>query len=231
MYHGVDSQRFHPRWRTPPAVPPLLLSVGRLRAKKGLGTLIDACRLLRERGVTFQCEIIGYGEEHERLFGRILRHGLTGVVRLAGKLTREKVIEAYARAAVYVQPSRIAEDGDRDGIPNVLLEAMAMGLPVVASNVSGIPELVMDGRNGVLVPADDAAALAGAVERLLHETQQCAALGQEARSTVTGAFDNDRNLQLLCGLLRDAGHACAPCPLAHAQNADGQVRHAPVGAE
>ncbi len=231
MYHGVDGERFHPRMRAAPAAPPLLLSVGRLRAKKGLDTLIDACRLLHERGVAFQCEIIGYGEEQERLLGCILRHGLSGKVRLAGKLTRGEVIDAYARAAVYVQPSRIAADGDRDGIPNVLLEAMAMGLPVVASDVSGIPELVRDGRNGVLVPADDAAALADAIGGLLRDPRRCAVLGSAARAGVTAAFDNDRNLQLLCDLLRHAGHACATCPPAHAHAPDGQARQVPVGAK
>jgi glycosyltransferase involved in cell wall biosynthesis len=131
-------------------------------------------------------------------------------VRLVGKLAREQVIERYARAAVYVQPSRIAADGDRDGIPNVLLEAMAMGLPVVASNVSGIPELVDSGVNGLLVSPDDPAALADAIVRLIQQPALCADLGCRARQTVTDQFDNDLNLRQLCTLLERAGEAAAP---------------------
>lgn len=209
MYHGVDHALFHPAQRlatpaTPAANPPtlpLILSVGRLRAKKGLDTLIDACAALRQRGQAFVCEIVGYGEEQARLEAQIERLGLGDCVRLPGKLAREQVIARYARAAVYVQPSRIAADGDRDGIPNVLLEAMAMGLPVVASNVSGIPELVGHGHNGLLVESDQPEALADAIVRLLAQPQLCAELGGQARQTVTASFDNDRNLQRLCGLL------------------------------
>ena len=201
MYHGIDHALFHPTQRVLAPAVPLIVSVGRLRAKKGLDNLIDACALLRERGQAFACEIVGYGEEQARLQARIDRLGLADQVRLVGKLAREQVIARYARAAVYVQPSRIAADGDRDGIPNVLLEAMAMGLPVVASRVSGIPELVGDGVNGLLVEADQPGALADAITRLLKQPALCADLGCRARATVTERFDNDRNLRLLCGLL------------------------------
>jgi len=201
MYHGIDHAVFHPERRLAPGPVPLLLSVGRLREKKGLDTLIEACRLLRGRGVPFRCEIVGYGEEQERLQALIASHGLDDLVRLTGKLTREQVIDRYARAAVYVQPSRVAADGDRDGIPNVLLEAMSMAIPVVATRVSGIPELVRDGRNGLLVAPDAPAALADAVLRLINDRALGAELGQAARHTVTDTFDNDRNLRLVMQLL------------------------------
>ena len=181
MYHGVDHALFHPTLRAPAPDVPLIVSVGRLRAKKGLDNLIDACALLRRRGQAFACEIVGYGEEQARLQAQIDRLGLAGQVRLLGKLAREQVISRYAHAAAYVQPSRIAADGDRDGIPNVLLEAMAMGLPVVATRVSGIPELVGDGFNGLLVQADEPAALADAITRLLKQPALCADLGCRAR--------------------------------------------------
>lgn len=219
MYHGVDHTQFHPGQRALAVGAPIIVSVGRLRAKKGLDTLIAACALLRERGQAFACEIVGYGEEQARLQAQIDTLGLTGAVRLVGKLARQQVIERYARAAVYVQPSRIAADGDRDGIPNVLLEAMAMGLPVVASRVSGIPELVGDGHNGLLVEPDDAGALADAIARLLKQPALCADLGCRARQTVTDSFDNDRNLRLLCGLLDSARPTAARAAVtpAHAQ--------------
>ena len=209
MYHGVDHTLFHPKQRRAPQAVPLILSVGRLREKKGLDTLIDACALLRQRGQAFVCEIVGYGEEQARLQAHIDRLGLAGQVRLAGKLAREQVIVRYARAAVYVQPSRIAADGDRDGIPNVLLEAMAMGLPVVASRVSGIPELVGDRHNGLLVEPDAPKALADAITRLLTEPALCHELGCCARETVTESFDNDINLRLFRDLL-EGRHAAMP---------------------
>ena len=201
MYHGVDHALFHPRSRAKPHLVPLILSVGRLREKKGLDTLIDACHLLRKQGQDFVCEIVGYGEEQARLQAQIERLALEDRVHLVGKLAREEVIKRYERAAVYVQPSRIAADGDRDGIPNVLLEAMSMALPVVASDVSGIPELVGHDLNGLLVKPGDPEALAIAIAQLLNDPTRCAALGCRARETVTKSFDNDRNLWLLCDLL------------------------------
>jgi glycosyltransferase involved in cell wall biosynthesis len=215
MYHGVDREVFHPSRRTRAGAPqpPLIVAVGRLRAKKGLDTLVDACRLLHERGVPVRCEIVGYGEQHDALARHIASAGLGDHVRLAGKLPRDQVLERYARAAVFVQPSRIAADGDRDGIPNVLLEAMAMGLPVVATRVSGIPELVRDGVNGLLVEPDAPLALADAISLLLHRPDQALALGQAGRATVAGAFDNDANLQTLVRLLASS-HVCgARCAL------------------
>lgn len=201
MYHGVDHRLFHPGRRVLATAEPLIVSVGRLRAKKGLDVLIDACALLRDRGVAFRCEIVGYGDEQAALAMQIERLALGGRVQLVGKLAREQVIERYATAAVYVQPSRIAADGDRDGIPNVLLEAMAMGVPVVATRVSGIPELVNDGLNGLLVEADQPEALADAITRLLDRPALCRDLACRGRDTVTRHFDNDHNLRLLCELL------------------------------
>jgi glycosyltransferase involved in cell wall biosynthesis len=212
MYHGIDAGAFHPARRAVPSLVPLILSVGRLVEKKGLDTLIDACRLLRGRGVPFRCEIVGYGAERDRLAALIDHHGLQDQVQLAGKLTREQVIDRYARAALYVQPSRVAADGDRDGIPNVLLEAMAMGLPVVATRISGIPEVVKPGHNGLLVGAEDPSAIADAVQQLIETPALAAQLGRNARHTVTRDFDNDRNLRVVLGLLA-AAHAHDVQPL------------------
>lgn len=211
MYHGIDLGAFHPRLRRATSGPPLVLAVGRLRPKKGLDTLIDACHRLRARGAQFRCEIVGYGEERERLLAQIERAGLADRIVLPGKLMREQVIERYAAAAVFVQPSRVAADGDRDGIPNVLLEAMAMALPVVASRVAGIPELVADAHNGLLVEPDQPRALADAIEWLLQDPVRAARLGHAARARVSDAFDNDRNLHVLTDLLEkhdDCGKHC-----------------------
>ncbi len=201
MYHGIDQMVFQPRPHASNVAVPLILSVGRLREKKGLDSLIDACAVLRDRGQDFRCEIVGYGEEQARLLARVLGHRLTQHVHLVGKLQREQVIDRYARATVYVQPSRIAADGDRDGIPNVLLEAMAMGLPAVATRISGIPEVIEHRRNGLLVEPDALIELADAIEDLLNRPTLRDQLGCAARVTVTENFNNDHNLQLLCRLL------------------------------
>jgi len=205
MYHGIDAQVFHPRQRQATGDTPLLLSVGRLRAKKGHDTLLAACARLQAQGRAVAAEIVGYGEEADRLHALRDELGLAEAVHLRGKLARDGVLAAYGRASVYVQPSRIDADGDRDGIPNVLLEAMAMGLPVVATQVSGIPELVEDGVNGLLVPPDDPPALAQAIARLLDDPALASRLGEAARATVLARFDNDRNLRQLLALLEAPG--------------------------
>lgn len=204
MYHGVDASQFHPRLRVEAPAVPLILAVGRLREKKGFATLIEACRRLREAGQDLRCEIVGYGEDQPRLEALIRSAGLDGFVYLAGKLSREEVLGRYARASLLVVPSQLAGDGDRDGIPNVLAEAMAMELPVVSTPISGIPELVDDERNGLLVPPGDAGAVAAAVARLLADADLRERLGRAGRRAVLEAFDNDRNLRLLDGLFTEA---------------------------
>lgn len=201
MYHGVDQWQFHPRYRSPPADPPLILAVGRLREKKGFATLIEACGRLRSSGQGFRCEIVGYGEERPRLEALIAKHELAGRVVLVGKLTREQVRRRYARASVFVLPAQLARDGDRDGIPNVLLEAMAMELPVVSTAVSGIPELIDDGVNGLLVAPADSLALARSVARLLAEPSLARELGRRGRESVCKSFNNELNVLLLRNLL------------------------------
>jgi len=201
MYHGIDVTRFSPGGRRRERTQiPLLLSVGRLRAKKGLDTLIAACGRLRDQGLDFRCNIIGYGPEESNLRQRIRIDHLDDHVHLLGKLTHDKVVEQYRSASAFVLPCRILEDGDRDGIPNVLLEAMAMELPVVSTTVSGIPEAVEHGRNGLLVDPGDAAAIAAALACLLADPALRARLGREGRRTVTRQFSHG-NLEILFGLL------------------------------
>lgn len=213
MYHGIDAQRFRAQGARDARGTPLILSVGRLREKKGFATLIDACALLRTRGVDFACEIVGYGEEQERLQAAIAQLRLDDHVRLAGTMNHAALIRRYDEAAVFAAPSQITADGDRDGIPNVMLEAMAMELPVVASRVSGIPEVIEDGINGALVEPGDAHALADALTRVLADAPLRARLGAAARRTVLERFDNDRNLELVVRLLREA--LAAPPEHAH----------------
>jgi glycosyltransferase involved in cell wall biosynthesis len=209
MYHGIDGNRFQPSLAD--TIPntessPLILSIGRLRPKKGFPVLIQACKQLAEQGVPFRCEIVGYGPDQELLQALIDRSGLDKIVTLVGKLTQDQVIERYRAATLFVLPCIIADDGDRDGIPNVLLEAMAMGLPVVSTSVSGVPEIIEDDNTGLLIPPGDAAALSKTLHRLLTDSFLCGRLGTAGRTLVLRSFSNEINLSLLAELLHDTTH-------------------------
>lgn len=208
IYHGVDAARF----QSLPALaanaagrderPVLrLLAVGRLRPKKGFATLLQACALLRDRGVAARCEIVGYGEQREQLESMVAGLALDGRVELRGKMSHRELIEVYRQADIFVAPCEIAADGDRDGIPNVLLEAMSMRLAVVSTPVSGIPEILRDGFNGLLVPPSDAGTLAAALESLAADSMLRYRLGREARRSVLEQFGEEANLQSLVSLL------------------------------
>jgi glycosyltransferase involved in cell wall biosynthesis len=208
MYHGIDLDRFRSDGgkavSQQTGLPPLILSVGRLREKKGFPVLIEACRRLRDAGVTLRCQIVGYGQEQARLQALVSRWGLENTVRFLGKLSHEEVIQRYRAADLFVLPCQVASDGDRDGIPNVLLEAMAMELPVISTAVSGIPEVIVNGENGLLVPPGDAEALAAAIQGLFDRPALGARLGRTARLTVVQRFSHAANLRVIYDLLTSA---------------------------
>jgi len=199
IYHGIELAGFEQNGK-PPANVPRLLAVGRLQAKKGFAHLIGACHLLKLRGRYLACDIIGEGPEQPALSQLIAQLGVGDIATLKGQLSFAEVMEHYRRADVFVLPSVVAEDGDRDGIPNVLLEAMAMQLPAVSTTVSGIPELVEDGANGCLVPAGDDAALADALAQLLDNATLRESLGKAGRVKVARDFDIHRNVSQLLAL-------------------------------
>jgi glycosyltransferase involved in cell wall biosynthesis len=179
--HGVDTDRFVPgRGSTAPG-PLRILTVGRLVPKKGFGVLLDALTELRDSGVDFECRIVGGGPLKAELSGRAARLGLTPRVSFLGALPQTGIVAHYQWAGVFVQASVITPDGDRDGIPNSVMEAMASGLAVVASAVAGIPEVVHDQNTGVLVAPGDAAALATALRGMAGDTPLRLRLGEQAR--------------------------------------------------
>jgi colanic acid/amylovoran biosynthesis glycosyltransferase len=198
-YHGVDLVR-QPGDGSNKRSPPLILSVGRLVAQKGYPYLIDACASLRRVGRSLQCTIVGNGPDRELLLRQIEEAGLGDTVRLTGPLPFAEVMRLYDAATLFALPCVVAPKGDRDGIPNVLLEAMAMQLPVISTPVSGIPELVADGETGLLVPERDAGALAGAIALLLDDPAVGTRLGRQARERVARDFDVERNVQSLYGI-------------------------------
>lgn len=166
-----------------------LVSVGRLDPIKGFEHLVDACAELRRRGRPVDTVIVGDGPLRGALQARIDAAGLGDRVRLAGAQPQPQVQQALADADVFVLPSVVTPEGDRDGIPVALMEAMARGVPVVSTTVSGIPELVGDRREGRLVPPGDAVALADAIEEQLDDRVQAARMALAARERVERCFD------------------------------------------
>ena len=204
IYNGLDLRRFVPNGATPDD-PPLVLAVGRLVEKKGFDVLIEACSLLRDAGVRFRCVIVGKGELKRDLQQLIAALGLAQHVELAGPLPREQLLELFPRASVLAAPCVVGGDGNRDGLPTVLTEALALQVPVVATPVTGIPELVEDGRTGLIVPERDAAALAAAIRRLVEEPETAQRLTAAGRARVEQDFDLRANVRELRALIDGAG--------------------------
>jgi glycosyltransferase involved in cell wall biosynthesis len=203
IYHGIDLRKFCPDDADAPAASPeaTLLSVGRLIPKKGLEFLVEAMQLLHAEGRRVKLRIVGAGPEQGTLERQIGTAGLRGAIELLGARPHEELPRLYREATACVLPCVITEDGDRDGIPNVLVEAMRMGVPVVSTAISGIPELVRDGETGLLVSPRDAAALAQAIRRLLDDANLRRQLIANAKARVTSEFDLDRNAERLRALL------------------------------
>jgi glycosyltransferase involved in cell wall biosynthesis len=172
--------------------------------KKGYPYLIEACRLLIDRGYDVRLRIVGGGEMKDALRRHIAEVGLDERVELLGARPQDEVIELYRTATVFALPCVVLDNGDRDGIPNVLVEAMRLGLPVVSTAVSGIPELVGDETTGLLVPPRDAEALASALARLLDDAQLRARLATGAAHRVAREFDLTANAARLKALLVEA---------------------------
>ena len=179
-----------------------LLAVGRLVRKKGLDTFVEACARLRARGVDLDAVIAGEPGEHEaEVRARVASLGLEDTVSFVGPLTQAELFDQYQQASVFALPCRVLEDGDRDGIPNVLMEAMACGVPVVTTGVSGIPELVHDGENGLVVEPDRPEDLADALHRLVKDPDLARDLGACGRSTVSTRFDAATTAAQMASLL------------------------------
>lgn len=196
IFHGLDASKYQ-RIKEIQNGSPRILAVGQLKEKKGFTYLIKACRLLIDSGFKFKCLIIGEGPLEPELNNEIQELSLNENVKLLGKLAHDMVIKEYQEATIFVLPSVLAADGDRDGIPNVILEAMAMELPVVSTLLSGIPEAVLNGVNGYLVPPADEVDLASAIAKLLDQPVIQRRFGRNGRNLVVEKFDIERNVRLL----------------------------------
>lgn len=195
IYNGLDLTEFAPD--ATPREPGLVVGVGRLVEKKGFDTLIAAIARLRADGRAVRCVIIGDGEQRAALTQKIAALGLQETVTLAGAQPQEQVIEQLRRASVFALPCCVGEDGNMDALPTVLLEAMALGTPVISTLVNGIPEIITHGEQGLLVPERDPAALAAAIDAVLGKPALGAVLRAGGLSKVREAFDATRNVAAL----------------------------------
>lgn len=192
IYHGLDTDYFAPQAADETGLP-LVLSVGRFVEKKGFSYLVEACARLRREGLLFGCVIVGeHGSAYDAIRRQIADNGLEDTVGLRSAVTQNELREIYRHARAFALPCQVMEDGDRDGIPNVLAEAMAMGVPVVSTHISGIPELIDDGQHGLLVPSRDADALAAALRRVLTDAELHRRLAQNGRRRICERFDSRR---------------------------------------
>ncbi len=191
VYHGINLDYFSPdKTLIACSSPYQLLTVARMTEKKGLNTIYQALAILKKRGVPFVHSLIGKGDDHDKVVELIKSLDLEDVTQLCGTLAHEDVIEYYKKCDLFVLGCQIAENGDRDGIPNVMAESMAMKLPVVATNVSGIPEFLEDNETGKMVVPKNPEALADAILALLEDESLRQKVTTEARKRIEKDFNN-----------------------------------------
>lgn len=193
IYNGLDLDDFC--YTSPSLRQPKVLAVGRLVEKKGFSDLITACSILAARGSNFHCDIVGDGLIREQLERQVKELNLGTIVKLLGSQPQGTVKILMQRAAVFAAPCVVGRDGNRDGLPTVLLEAMALGAPSISTDVTGIPELLVDGQTGLMVPQNDPLALAEAIESLLSNRALRVRLATKARRQIEQQFDIHINTQ------------------------------------
>ena len=204
IHHGVDLHLFRPAADSQrDDEVPVIVSAGRLVEKKGFPDLLTALYLLKQAGTAFRCEIYGGGPLQLELTARIIQLGLQGEVTLAGEYAQDEIVPVLQSASLFALTPSVAEDGDRDGIPNVLVEAMACGLPVVSTSAAGIPELVTHGYNGLLFEPHDTQGISAGLAALLADPTLRARLGKGARQTVEECYDQRSAAVQLAELFAD----------------------------
>jgi glycosyltransferase involved in cell wall biosynthesis len=210
--HGVDLARFDGAGRAPDPQP-VLITVGRLSPPKGFDDAIRALALLRSRGREATLWLVGDGPERAALEALARDRGVADRVRFLGVLGHEDLLPLYRRAWLLIAPSRVLANGRRDGIPNVIVEAMAMGLPCVGTRAGGIEEAIVPGETGALAEPGDPVSLAAAVESVLADPEALARLGRAARQRALERFDAARSFERFFALFE--GREADPPAVAH----------------
>lgn len=208
LYNGVDLERFRPE--RSPREEGHVLSVGRLVEKKGFDVLLRALSLLRDRGVTFRATIVGDGEERSAIESLVRELSLNDRVVLAGALDQEAVRAEMARATIFCQPCRVGEDGNQDALPTSLLESIASGLPCISTPVGGVPEILDEGRVGVIVPENDPGATANAIEGLLGDRKRRSEFALAGRRHAERTFDAMQSANTLRSWFEEASRRLVP---------------------
>jgi glycosyltransferase involved in cell wall biosynthesis len=203
VYNGIDVERF-PTAKFE-ALVPTIVSVGRLIEKKGFTDLISACAIMKARDVRFRCAIIGEGPMRDLLARQIETATLASEVELLGPRSQREIAERLAGANLFALPCTKEADGGMDNLPTVIMEAMAAGLPVVSTPLAGVPEMVLPGVTGTLVPQRDPQALASAVEQLLAERHEAQQLGARGRALAAEKFSLKANVRELAAILARNG--------------------------
>jgi len=199
IYNGLNLAEFRrPEFSS---TPPLILAIGRLIPKKGFADLIRACGLLAERGTSFHCEIIGEGPLKEELCDEVDQLNLQSRITFSGSQPQREIRRRLAAANVFVLPSIVDSEGGSDNLPTVIMEAMATGLPIVSTNVGGIPEMVIQNETGFLVQPGDISALAQAIEKLVNNRSLAEKLGQTGYERALRLFSIENNVRELCAVI------------------------------
>lgn len=187
LYNGMHLDQFP--YEAPLNRPPQIIAVGRFVEKKGFSDLVEACMILRSRHVQFNCCIVGSGELETELQTQIRALDLEAKVQLLGPQPQKVVKQLLKESAVMAAPCINGSDGNRDGLPTVLLEAMALGTPCVSTDVTGIPEVIIDQQTGLMVGQHDPHALADVISKLLIDSEQRIALATAARDLIEREFN------------------------------------------
>ena len=210
VHCGVDREVFAPSPReaaSPSSALLRILCVASFEEVKGHRFLVEACRLLQERNVKFLCQMVGEGPQRAAIESQIRAASLAGAVQVLDGQPRREVARLLREADVFVLASHPTASGKKEGIPVALMEAMAAGLPVVASRTGGIPELVRDRKTGLLTPPGDARAIADAIEELAAAPAARSWLGAHARKYVLAEFDLRTNAQRLLAMMEKGSAA------------------------
>ncbi|MCF7220936.1 glycosyltransferase [Marilutibacter chinensis] len=205
VHCGVDME--NSPWRPGTRDTRTVLAVGRLDPVKGFDTLIGAIALLARRGVEVDCRLVGNGPLSDALQRQAAALGVAHRIVFTGAQPQELIRAWMNSATVFALPSQVAADGNRDGIPVALMEAMASGCPVISTRVSGIPELIENGANGLLVEPGDPEALADAIQRLVEDEALGARLALQARRRIEEQFDARKEAGRLHALMQEIAHA------------------------
>ena len=199
LYNGVDLESFSESWRVGEREPAHILSVGRLVRKKGFDIFLRALATLRRQGRSFRASVVGDGEERAALQKLILDLELSDRVQMLGALTQDQIRILMRRATLFCLPCVVAPDGNRDALPTVLLESLASGLPTISTPVTGIPEILDEGRAGLLVPCGDVRRTAQAIDELLSHPEKRRQLAEAGVRRARTLFDLRQSSRTLFG--------------------------------